>query len=303
MIELLSLIRKLVRHTSNPKGAKITLFVWIGAVPMFSFFAPSAKDYETNSTEGSIRDNRPAEIASEVLNEQYPTDDGLPALIVFHQNDQLTEQNIEVINSFSEWLASEAKPEQIASALPFHQFPKSIQDQMFSEDKTTLLFNIALQEDLESGEMHDTLVQLEEKWEEMSSTDIQFEITGPAGIAADTVSLFKNADFVLMFATIGLIFIILIVIYRSPLLAITPLIIAALVYGIVDRVLGLIGKFEIFPIEGQAVSIMLVLMFAVLTDYSLFVFSRYREELKKHESKYSAMNEAIYHVSEPIFLS
>src|SRR5690625_6585231 len=67
-----------------------------------------------------------------------------------------------------------------------------------------------------------------------------------------------------------------------------PLIIAAIVYGVVDRVLGLVGKYNIFAIESQAVSIMLVLMFAVLTDYSLFVFSRYREELRKNKSKYDA---------------
>src|SRR5699024_2279675 len=97
--------------------------------------------------------------------------------------------------------------------------------------------------------------------------------------------------------------IILIVIYRSPLLAITPLLIAGIVYGVVDRVIGVVGKYEWFVIEGQAVSIMLVLLFAVLTDYSLFVFSRYREELRLRDSKYDAMGEAIHHVSEPIFFS
>src|SRR5699024_2472587 len=115
--------------------------------------------------------------------------------------------------------------------------------------------------------------------------------------------LFQNADIVLMLATIGLIFLILIVIYRSPLLAITPLIIAGLVYAVVDRILGLAGKYDLFSVDSSAVSIMLVLLFAVLTDYSLFVFSRYREELRKQESKYESMQEAIHHVSEPIFFS
>src|SRR5699024_6198506 len=89
--------------------------------------------------------------------------------------------------------------------------------------------------------------------------------------------------------------------YRSPLLAITPLLIAGIVYMIVDGVLGIAGKYEWFQVDSSAVSIMLVLLFAVLTDYSLFVFSRYREELKRHESKYDAMRVAIHHVSEPIF--
>src|SRR5699024_11216095 len=49
--------------------------------------------------------------------------------------------------------------------------------------------------------------------------------------------------------------------------------------------------------------IMLVLLFAVLTDYSLFVFSRYRERLYKESSKYRSMEEAMYHLSEPIAFS
>src|SRR5699024_6431536 len=72
---------------------------------------------------------------------------------------------------------------------------------------------------------------------------------------------------------------------------------AGIVYMIVDGVLGIAGKYEWFQVDSSAVSIMLVLLFAVLTDYSLFVFSRYREELKRHESKYDAMRVAIHHVS------
>ena len=81
------------------------------------------------------------------------------------------------------------------------------------------------------------------------------------------------------------------------------MVIAGIVYGVVDRVIGLFGKFDVFTIESQATSIMLVLLFAVVTDYSLFIFSRYREELHRYKSKYDAMGEAIYHVSEPIFFS
>src|SRR5699024_10594944 len=169
---------------------------------------------------------------------------------------------------------------------------------------TTLIFNLSMEDGIDSDEANNALNEIRNKVDLAGFEDgIQFEVTGPAGIAADTISLFKNADFVLMLATIGLIFLILIVIYRSPLLAITPLIIAGIVYGVVDRLLGLAGKYEWFPVDGSAVSIMLVLLFAVLTDYSLFVFSRYREELRKRESKYESMDQAIYHVSEPIFFS
>lgn len=300
---MLKPFRKIVQYTSSSKGAKITLVAWIAIVLALSLLAPSAKDYEGNSSESSITKDMPSEIADEISKQEFPTDDGLTALLVFHRDSEITTEDREKLGEFSEWLASDEKPEHIASALPFHQFPEEVQDQMFSEDGTTLLFNVSLESGLDSNQSHEALEKLRDQVSTIGLDDMQFEITGPAGISADTISLFKNADLVLILATVGLIFIILIVIYRSPLLAITPLIIAGIVYGAVDRILGLAGKNDWFAVDSSAVSIMLVLLFAVLTDYSLFVFSRYREELRKNESKYGSMQEAMYHVSEPIFFS
>ena len=48
---------------------------------------------------------------------------------------------------------------------------------------------------------------------------------------------------------------------------------------------------------------MTILLFAVITDYSLLIFSRYREELRRHESVHEAMRETMRHVKEPIFFS
>src|SRR5699024_6605190 len=157
---------------------------------------------------------------------------------------------------------------------------------MFSSDKTTLLFNVSLEDGIESSEAHDTLEKINDKVSVMGFDDLQFEITGPAGLTADTIIFFHDADAVFMLVTRSLVFICLILIYRSPLLALAPLIIAGIVYAVVDGLLGLAGKYNLFVIEGQAVSIVLVLLFAVVTDYSLFIFSRYREELKKNASKY-----------------
>lgn len=295
--------RKLVQFTSSAKGAKITLIAWLLVVAILSLVAPGAKEFAGNSHEGSVKGDRPSEIAEQIMKEEFPSDDGLPALLVFHRDGHLTDGDRERLTELSEWLASDDRPEHVMNALPFHFFPKDVQDQMMSEDRSTLLFNVTLSPGLDSDVTLETLDLIRNKVKEIGMTDLQFEITGPAGISADTISLFRNADFVLMLATVVLIFIILIIIYRSPLLALTPLLIAGIVYGVVDRILGLAGKNGWFAVDSSAISIMLVLLFAVLTDYSLFVFSRYREELRKQESKYGAMEEAIHHVSEPIVFS
>jgi len=288
---------------TSSKGAKITLVIWLLAVVALSGIAPGAKEHAVNSGEGSIREDTPSAVAQALLQEQFPSEDGAPALLVFHGQQAITAEQRAKISEISEWLSSDQKPEHLANAIPFHQLPKSVQEQMFSKDGTTLILSAVLQKGIDSSQTYDTLKQIRERVEQAAIGSTQFEITGPAGISSDTTTLFKNADFVLMLATVVLILVILIVIYRSPLLAIIPLLIAGVVYQIVDRILGLAGLNNWFVVDKQALSIMMILLFAVLTDYCLFIFSRYREELKHTTSKYDAMKHAFTQVAEPILFS
>src|SRR5699024_12721027 len=122
-------------------------------------------------------------IANQLEEEAFPTDEGLTALLVFHRDNKINDDDRVNITELSEWLASEDKPEYIASALPFHQFPEEVQDQMFSEDETTLLFNVALVDDLDSSQTNETLEAISEEIESIGIGELQFEITGPAGIS------------------------------------------------------------------------------------------------------------------------
>lgn len=300
---MMRFINKITGWTGSPKGAKIVLIGWLAAIIALSGAAPAAKKFAVSAGEGSIHDDKPSAVAAQIMNERFPSNEGLPALVVFSGKDAAGAEQRAQIAAFSKWLASDGKPEQVAGALPFHQLPEAVQDQMFSKDKTTLIFPVSLKKELASDQLYDTIEQLREGIAKIGMDGMQTEITGPAGIASDTTNLFKNADFVLMFATIGLILVILMIIYRSPLLAVIPLLIAGVVYQAVDRLIGLAGKNGWFLIDKQSLSIMMILLFAVLTDYCLFVFSRYREELRKGGGKYDAMREAMTHVGEPILFS
>lgn len=296
-------LKKIVQFSSSKKGAKWVIFFWIVIMILLSFTAPGSKEYASNSSESSISGKMPSEIAQDLYEEEYPSDDGLTALLVFHREGGLKVEDREKITSFSEWLTTDDKPEAFSSVLPFHQFNESIQNQMVSKDQSTLIINASLKENIDSDVANQAFDSLRKQFTRMGATDIQFEITGPAGISADTVTLFKNADFVLMITTILLIFFLLMVIYRSPIIAIIPVIIALIAYGVIDRILGIAGKWDWFTVDSASISIMLVLLFAVITDYSLFIFSRYRSELKKYPSHYEAMHHAATPLAEPIFFS
>lgn len=297
------MLHKFARFVSSSKGSKAMIVIWIAAIIVLSFTAPGSSDVEKSGGEESAHEDRPSTEAQEILDKQFPSDEGLVALLVYHDEAEISDNQRDAIAKMSKWLNSDDKPDHVASALEFDKMPKQVQDQLFSDDGTTMQINMALDKNLESDQMHDTIEEINQYADKINEGDMEMKVTGPAGISADTVSMFENADFVLMFSTIGLILVLLMIIYRSPLLAVIPLVVAGLVYMVTDRVIGIGGENGWFVVDSQANSIMMILLFAVLTDYSLFVVSRYRTELKQYRSKKEAMARAFEPVLKPILFS
>ena len=82
--------------------------------------------------------------------------------------------------------------------------------------------------------------------------------------------------------------VLLLLIYRSPLLAVIPLVTVIIAYAIAS------GVIKVFADAGMQVtsistSLLLVLMFGAGTDYCLLLVARYVEELHTHEDKHDAI--------------
>lgn len=152
-----SILRSFANFVSSSKGSKIILLVWLVVIAALSVIAPSSGDVEENADEGSAHETRPSTEAQEIMDEQFPTDEELVALLVFHHEDGITDEQRDNMVEMSEWLDSDDKPENVASSLPFHKFPGEVQEQFFSDDHSTTHINIAMKENLESGELYDTL--------------------------------------------------------------------------------------------------------------------------------------------------
>lgn len=298
-----SWIQSLTSVVSSRKGAKVSLIVWLVAAVLISGLSAGANEYAVNVNGGDLPEQAKSVIAGKELKRYFPDEGGTPALLVFHHQDGLKSDDLKQVGEMSKYLHSDDAPDTIKEAPPYHQLPKPAQQSFLSKDKTTLVLPVILKDGLEMSDINETVTQFKEKGDSFLSGSTELKITGPAGIASDTIAIFSNADLVLLFSTIGLILILLIVIYRSPLLAVIPLLVSGIVYQVMDRFLGFSAKSGWFELDSQSVSIASILLFAALTDYSLLVFSRFREELKKRENKYEAMSEAMKHVWEPIFFS
>ena len=116
---------------------------------------------------------------------------------------------------------------------------------------------------------------------------LEGKVTGPAGFAADAIDVFQGINGTLLGAAVSLVFILLILIYRSPLFLWIPL--TSVVFAeIGTRHLGWAVTELGVTVNGQSSSILSVLVLGAGTDYALLLVSRFREELHRHEDKHDA---------------
>ncbi|MDA0260183.1 MAG: MMPL family transporter [Actinobacteria bacterium] len=127
--------------------------------------------------------------------------------------------------------------------------------------------------------------------------------TGFAGILADLFGAFGSVDSTLLTTTATVVAIILIVVYRSPILWILPLLSAGIALTLAGGVVYLLAKNDVITLDGQSQGILSVLVLGAATDYALLLIARYREELHLHESRFGAMKVAWRGVVEPILAS
>ena len=128
-------------------------------------------------------------------------------------------------------------------------------------------------------------------------------VTGPGGLLGDLFGAFGTLDTSLLFTTLGVVAVILIFVYRSPILWIIPLLSASFALSTAGGIVYLLAKKNIIDVDGQSQGILSVLVVGAATDYALLLIARYREELHFHESRFDAMRAAYKGVWEAILAS
>jgi RND superfamily putative drug exporter len=128
-------------------------------------------------------------------------------------------------------------------------------------------------------------------------------VTGPGGLLGDLFGAFGDIDSKLLLTTLGVVAVILIVVYRSPILWIIPLLSSLFALSTAGGIVYLLAKNDIIDVDGQSQGILSVLVIGAATDYALLLIARYREELHFTDNRFVAMRAAYKGVWEPILAS
>lgn len=131
-------------------------------------------------------------------------------------------------------------------------------------------------------------------------TDLRAGVTGAAAQQVDQQKSGNRAMAVVGIATILLILVLLLVIFRSPIIALLPVLTIGLVAEIATGLIASLSRALNLNIDTTVSTMLIVVLFGVGTDYVLFLMFRYRERLRAGEDAKTAMVHAMGRVGPAI---
>ncbi|WP_063628046.1 MMPL family transporter [Actinospica robiniae] len=135
---------------------------------------------------------------------------------------------------------------------------------------------------------------------DLSGTGLKGGITGTAAQTLDSQSSGNKADAIIGIATIGLILVLLLIIFRSPIIAFLPIITIGIVSQVADGLIAWASNAFNLKTDSSVTSMLIVVLFGVGTDYILFFMFRYRERLRAGDDPRQAVVAAVTRAGEAI---
>jgi RND superfamily putative drug exporter len=232
----------------------------------------------------------------QILRDRFPGGDLRPAVIVYRHEGGLTQADKAEIMAEARAVAGIEKVAQ-----PIAPFP----EQPLNADLISTNGEVALTiVPIEAGKIFHVIPTIDAIRDELPTDgSLEAHVTGFPAITADYNGAIKDADFKLLGATVVLVLLLLIAVYRSPVLALVPLIVVGVAYMITTGIVYLLNRGTGLAVDSSSTSLLLVLMFGAGTDYCLLLVSRYGARLRRTESAPEALRQAIPEAAPPMVAS
>lgn len=241
---------------------------------------------ESNSAEQApvvLPANAESARVTELLKE-FPGGDQAPVILLFTRADG------EPLSPADLAAADQARARSLAAAGDQGAPPIPLAP---SADGEAALSPVPLQADLNGFALTEKVTEMREAARDGLPDGLVVNITGGPAFGADIANSFSGANVTLLAVTVGVVALLLIITYRSPVLWLVPL----LVIAFADRVAAVTGtavaQLTGFGGDGSTSGITSVLVFGAGTNYALLLISRYREELRKTVDHREALRNAV----------
>lgn len=221
------------------------------------------------------------------LQQEFPNSELAPVMAVFSKGGAaLSDADLETVATVGTDLAAAVGQES----------PRPIT----SEDGQAALVSIPIDADRPNAEIADTIERLRTISHAAAPEGMTIQITGGPAFGADIASSFDGANFTLLAVTIGIVALLLLLTYRSPVLWLIPLAVVGLADQTANVVTAWVGDNWDLAFDKGIIS---VLVFGAGTNYALLLISRYREELQLEDDHRAALRTAVHGTAPAILAS
>lgn len=222
----------------------------------------------------------------QALQAEFRGDDVLPGVLIYERPGGLTEADQAAI---TDQIAELAQVDGVVT--------ESVSPAIFSEDGEAAEAILTLDTAITPA---DTVESIRAYLTENPIAGVDTYVTGPAGLIADLTGAFAGIDGILLLTALAAVLVILVIVYRSPLLPVIVLFtsLAALCASVL--VVVALASADVLILTGQTQGILFILVIGAATDYSLLYVARFREALRDNDKKWDATLVALRGSFEPI---
>ena len=264
----------------------LIVVVWFGIAGFGGPYFGKISEQSSNDLTTFLPKNAESTKVQERL-KNFRDDESIPAIVAYEtKGSDLSDQTTAVLDDISKKVVS-------VDGVVSEPSPAIV-----SDDKKAALVAIPLNQDSDFAQVVEDIKAVIEA---DKPNNLEYNVTGPASFALDIQNAFAGIDGTLLIVALSVVFLILLVVYRSPILPFLVLFtsLSALCAAIV--IVYYLSVEGIIDLNGQVQGILFILVIGAATDYSLLYVARYREELTKHATAWKATLAAVKASLEPVF--
>ncbi|WP_106816826.1 MMPL family transporter [Microbacterium timonense] len=265
----------------------LLVLVWLVAGSVGGPYFGKVDEVSTNDRSTFLPESADATQVDERLAD-FLGDDSIPAVVVVTGEEALSDSDVSELQSLADAIAG------------IEGVQDGISPPILSEDGDAAQIFVPIDA---SGEVGDTVAAIRESLAEDLPEGWRAWVTGPAGFTADLVAGFLGIDGLLLGVALLAVFVILVIVYRSPLLPV--LVLTTSVFALCAALLTVwwLAYAGIVVLNGQVQGILFILVIGAATDYALLYVARYREAIATGAQRWDATTRAWRAAFEPILAS
>ncbi|TCL88335.1 RND superfamily putative drug exporter [Curtobacterium sp. PhB142] len=264
----------------------LVIVVWLAIASVGGPYFGKISEVSTNDQTSFLPASADATKVQE-RSSDFRQESGAPAIIVLERDGGMASSDLTAAKDLATQLGDRDDVEAVSPVIP-------------SEDGDAVEIVATLTTAADTG---DAVEAIRADVDDALPRGVSGYVTGPAGFTADLTEAFAGIDGLLLGVALAAVFVILIIVYRSPLLPILVLGTATFALCASILVVWWLAKAGIVTVNGQVQGILSILVIGAATDYALLYTARFREALRDHRTGWGATKAALRGSLEPILAS